>query len=383
MFERILLSPSHASRFENFDIGALAECLIFYKKCIITQHFSGFIKLIKTIGIDNFLRLVADEHIEFKFIRQQPAAAYTSGVHDFRLVSLGVRDDFEHIEKALFRATERKGRSKRAASQVMDKIEFIDIDVSLSSRAREVVLDSNYLEVCIPRMLSAYAPTYPLSQGCSFEVQQIPEGFLIRSDINFTNLNSNYRQCFPEAQSNITEDFLLLQFQESLLHANLASKYDSAIISDPAHKAILTSKIQSLIESSGLRMDEATLFQDAVLDSGRSVREIVNSGERTLQEVFEILPQARRFQNWATGIESDQNLIREYFSSINSIGWINSLPAKIVRLSVATGLGLWRPEVGIIASGLDMFLIEKLRMGWKPNMFIQDLDCFTTSPQRF
>lgn len=383
MFERILLSPSHASEFKKFDIGALAECILFYDKAVVTQNFGGFIKLIKTIGIDDFIRLVEDEHIEFKFMRQQSAAECTGGVRNFRFLSLAVRDDLEYLETTLFRATERKGRSKRAANQLISKIEFINAEFSLSNQAKERVLDTEYLEACIPKMLSAYAPTYPLAKGCSFSVRQTQNGFMINSDINFNELNLKYKQFFPETLLNITEDYLLVQFQESLMNTYLACKYNSSIISSPVHQAILTSKIQSLAEAGGQKIDEAALFQSILLDSGRTVREVVNSGERTFEEVFELLPQARKFHTWAAKIGEDQNLIKEYFDSVNSVSWINSLPSKTIRLAVASVVGLSYPLSGLALSAADMFLIEKLKTGWKPSMFVEHLDCFTTPPQRF
>jgi hypothetical protein len=64
--------------------------------------------------------------------------------------------------------------------------------------------------------------------------------------------------------------------------------------------------------------------------------------------------------------------VTAYLSEMSREGWIESLPAKIIRYSLSTIADVIQPTVlGKATSVVDTFLLEKLFKGWRPNHFVK------------
>ena len=130
------------------------------------------------------------------------------------------------------------------------------------------------------------------------------------------------------------------------------------------------------------------MFQEHHLEDARSVREAINSGERSFEEFLDLLDHADRFKEWLKGRNPDADLIREYYKAATSETWIDKLPTKSFRFVLATlgGLGadMLFPTGGIgtaIGVGIgasDSLLLDRILKGWRPNHFIEgELKTFT------
>ncbi len=111
-------------------------------------------------------------------------------------------------------------------------------------------------------------------------------------------------------------------------------------------------------------------FQDIFLD-GHSVRETINGGERSFSDFRKLLDQAAKFKNWMGGINPDAKLIEEYHKTSISGTWAYSLPIKTLRFAICTFLGFNGDGTGLVAGGVDTFLLDKILKGWRPHHFVQ------------
>ena len=206
----------------------------------------------------------------------------------------------------------------------------------------------------------------------------------VNSDINFKKLTELHRKNFPRSTFNITEALLLTLFLESYLDISLASKFDSNIYTNPLRGIMAGKKLSALKEKKIDDMTTSQLFQEQILDSGRTLREVINNGERNLTELIALLHEAEKFKEWTSKIDNDKKLINEYINSLNSISWIEKLPTKIVRLLIATTIGHYMGEgAGTLAASVDTLVIGQAKPEWKPSMFIEHLECFTAPSMIF
>lgn len=69
--------------------------------------------------------------------------------------------------------------------------------------------------------------------------------------------------------------------------------------------------------------------------------------------------------------ESANDTLRRYVDSIGKVGWIDTLPAKLLRFAATTELGILGAIPGAIASGVDTFLLSKWFPGRSPRLFMK------------
>ena len=83
---------------------------------------------------------------------------------------------------------------------------------------------------------------------------------------------------------------------------------------------------------------------------------------------------AQALRDWfALGAPSstEEETVRRYVETIGKAGWVDSLPAKILRFATASGLGAVEPISGAIASAADSFLLSKWFPGKSPRLFLK------------
>ncbi len=117
------------------------------------------------------------------------------------------------------------------------------------------------------------------------------------------------------------------------------------------------------------------------MPNARSVREVINSGERSINELFKLLDRAARFREWLAGRNPDAELVSEYLNAISSKTWAEKLPTKSIRFLLFTGGGVVLDmafaggigtATGLALSTLDAFFLDKLVKGWRPSQFIEE-----------
>jgi len=110
-----------------------------------------------------------------------------------------------------------------------------------------------------------------------------------------------------------------------------------------------------------------------------SIRNAVNTGQRTIGDVIRLVEKAEKFKDWLKNQKEGADLRNAYLSAVTHIDWAEKFPPRALRwlifaaASGVTGLVL-NPLTGALAgaalSATDSFLIDRLVKGWKPNQFV-------------
>jgi hypothetical protein len=107
-----------------------------------------------------------------------------------------------------------------------------------------------------------------------------------------------------------------------------------------------------------------------------SVREAINSGERTPRQFIELLGSADAFKKWLNTQNPDKDLIQEMLREKTNTGWLESLPAKAARFGIFSGAG-YLADMAVLGSSValgavDGFLLDKLTKKWRPHFFVEN-----------
>ncbi len=184
---------------------------------------------------------------------------------------------------------------------------------------------------------------------------------------------------------------LLARMLDAEKELDFAGKCDDDLWVDETDFAILRLRTNALANRALAARDHIDYFQ-CVEFEGRTFRAAINSGERSVSELLDLLEQddARKFKRWLSSQPLTGALLKEYDRAVFSdISWTKRLPFKSTKLMVFAGIGatLGYAEgmlglgtaAGVAASfatnlavgASDEGLTAKLAKGWKPNQFIE------------
>ncbi|HUG12367.1 MAG TPA: hypothetical protein VMM36_15220, partial [Opitutaceae bacterium] len=227
--------------------------------------------------------------------------------------------------------------------------------------------------------VATLAPRMAADSSWNFQLVEDGDRFHAVTNLDFTRVNAEYHTIVPPEHSAVTPATLLAALVHARELANLGAinetelgvtGMDAALIQRLIGRALRDSRYSSGLVS----------FQDFVFDEGRAIRNAVNSGESSFQDLLPVLERAKKFRAWLDGIAPDRNLVKEYYRAVTKETWIDRLPARVLRwaLFTATGVGvdaaIGLPGVATTAGaalGLgDTFLVDRIARGWRPNQFV-------------
>lgn len=395
MFKSIAVRPTSLLT-PTIDVGALAEALLFYQNTHLLLNEAKLTQLTQKIGIDSLLAMLEAGHARVLLFRVSPAThqrtSPTGSVYDY-IVTERVRSNqssrapIEIVQEAFERSTGRPGKSRRSAHRFLRFASVASVNDGIphkhgvSELSRQDIEDTAYVRAAIGAALShLLGGSSPLDWR--FEITRSPEGLLINSDLDFAALTARHRSIFGgdyELSPALLADFL----HQARLDLVLAARLESELLSSALSSEIIKLRLQNAVAATTRqgRTVNAQLFQNVVLD-GRTVGEVIRSGEKSFDDLLRLLDTAQSFKSWVANQPDEANIVREYYEAISRGTWIERLPGKGLRFIFFTGLGvaadaLLPPGIGtgiaasIALGAADTFLIDPLLRGWKPNQFVE------------
>jgi hypothetical protein len=189
------------------------------------------------------------------------------------------------------------------------------------------------------------------------------------TNIDFEEINAHRKARVP-SQDPVTMARLLTTILEARADLALASHYSGDFNTSEIASTLIRLRCAQLLQSAKEHADSQQEFVDVVLPDAPSLAECIDSGERSFDEFLQLLSSARRFKNWISSVNVDENLVSAYIKAITSEGQLQGIKGKTVRYALTTGAGFANPVAGVLTSLADTFLVEKLLGGWRPNHFV-------------
>jgi hypothetical protein len=385
MFDSITLGP-FGSPNASIDAGLLAECLLFYGKVCVVTNPGTLVALVRTCGAEELLELCDMGCLEISFVENMTAilsVETTVGTcHDLKLMS-SPKLKFSRTARKV--ADEEGGTSGRKANRIFDRLHKVvrraQYDNEIITGSQDDMKDRGYLEEAVRNTLTYLVPEYPLPASLVFRPETIPNfGIRYDTNIDFTEANRHYHQRVSIKDASLNPAYLLAQITAAEPDIVIASRNGSEFALDPLKGKIVSSRVAEVIRKSTVGKERLEAFQEVVVNGSRTVRETVNSGDRSFRDVIRLVAQAHKFKEWIQKTDEDSLVRDEYLKTVSAIDWADKLPPKSVRFVVMTGLStlaglLMTPAAGIAAgiglNAADYFLLDQLLRGWKPNQFVE------------
>lgn len=400
MFEKILLRKNVPGQ-GVIESGTLAEAMLFYDQVNIVAEYGTLINLVKAIGLDTLENLVKGKHINLIFSPFQTGtltkSEFTEQEHfDFASFSLSSSTgdvDYEEVFfTALYKGSGKRGKSKRVSSRLFSQTDVFDLTKDMPTKesiqdiARKDLENQKLTKEAIAVAIQHYAPGFSFRDGWDFRTIKHSKGFNIYTNIDLKALNNARSNAyFPDPKSTLSRAYVMGSILEANIDLFLAIKFKSELVTEPVKSSIIQLKCAEVIKKSGKVANNLNRFQEVVLGSAKQIREVVNSGEKTIDDLIPLLDKSKQFKEWLQKQDDDVNLIKEYYNCITEKTWLEKLPGKATRFSIFTGAGIAvdffttggiGTLLGVVLGVGDEFILDNLMKGWKPNQFIEEINEF-------
>jgi len=386
MFESItFFNRKKAGYSEPLDIGALTECMLFYGKTIIVADRNILRQLFTFFGIERVIELIEEELMQIIYtesglgvitktingIQYHDTGSYTSPQHTYEI----------ELDKICIDIVGKTGKGRRTAHRIQRLIKVRKHDKKIPKNARKSFLDQEFINDSAKSILTSLIPEKIDVSNIEFHTEKTENGIIVDSNINFKEINQIYHKYTSPSHSTITQAHILSHVLDVESELYFSSKHNSEIATGELSAKLIAKKVNFLIKKSTNSSAEILAFQQFIFKNAKSLREAVNGRKIDLDDLIKVLKNSKQFKKWISGIDPDQDIIKNYYDEITKQTFIDKLSNKYIRWSIFTGTGL---AVGAVSSGvigalvstslsaLDQFYFDKLSSGWKPNQFIED-----------
>jgi hypothetical protein len=107
------------------------------------------------------------------------------------------------------------------------------------------------------------------------------------------------------------------------------------------------------------------------------IRAAIESGSLAVPDVWKVRQHrsAKRFREWLSKaeVETAHDLERLYVESLEEMSIVDSLPARVLRFMLTTGLGFVNPALGVGVGAVDNFFVSRFLKGYRPKLMFDRL----------
>jgi hypothetical protein len=258
-------------------------------------------------------------------------------------------------------------------------VECVSFPETMTKIIEEDFNAKNDIKKAVVQLLRIQAPEYQVPNPFEFEILKNEKGFAVRTNINFQLVNQSYHKHIPVSHSSISAAYILSQLFAVRENLHFSSQYSTELAVNHIDSSLLQTKIDDIFHQRNASGEQISNFQDFILEDGHAIRESINAGEKSFEDLLKLLDKAAKFKGWLKNQKSDENLCKNYLREVSASTWIEKLPAKSIRWTLFTSAGLVIDSIGaggvgtaigVGLSAADAFLLDKIINGWKPNHFV-------------
>lgn len=375
MFEDICINRQDTFGM-GIDVGFLAEALVFYQRVHVVADGEMFKTMVRICGYDVLIEMMEMGTLEINFIENIPVVSQD---YDFGLVSSEVFR-YQHLAPKLFQElTGKSGKGRRIANRMAKLVRPVQCNPSLPDLAREDAADTSYVEEVGRALVKHFAPEYQIPNPCMFRFHRNNQTCTLETNIDFAKVNAFFTRRTDVLDATLTPAYLLSFIAETRKHLTYAGGFSADLAVSAPISIAAACKFKNLIERRGASETQIHAFEDLVFGESRCIREAVNSGERTFDDVLRLVTAGQKFKEWLKKSSQDGDVVKEYCREVTQAEWAEKLPPKSARFAIFAAAStaasflltpLAGAAVGVGLSAGDYFLLDKLIKGWKPSQFV-------------
>jgi hypothetical protein len=393
MFERAVFRRSDRKPGSSFDIGQLAEMLLFYGHVDLLLDTGSFQQLLSIVGPEATIRLMKLPKVTPVLVTDRLGVMTTNAGFDFhKIISVSlsgskkntIKSKEDHIRHIFRQAIGEGWRTKKQA-------DFVSQYFSTRAEGEELTgprIGESAIKYLSPKkkfaadavrlILEDRIPNVQLPSKFRFELVEYNDSFIVDTDLNISQLATDYQKYWPKDHGSLSVAVLLAEMLDARASVGLSASFEADIFSTSTAAKINMLLIENTHSTVSPLTGEIPVFSEWFLE-GRSIGDALVTGRRTFNDFLDLVEKSEDFRKWVSGVANDENLAKEYSKAINSLSWLDKLPSRVMRYAAFTGasavIGLGTsPLVGFLTeaalAAADTFLLDKLVRGWKPNQFV-------------
>jgi hypothetical protein len=376
----LIRAPMKADK--TLDLGSLCEALLFFSKTHIVLDQSTLALFVNAGFLDDFIEMLKRGYVTASYAPEIPGL-YSNTVgglreHRFTIARTGGNQQSGPIKRSpdamLFQLESHFddiGKARAYHRRLCKYVSFKNLDNSKALvKAAEDITDPKFAdEIARMSLLQHGVPAEEINFS-KLMVMPLGEGsFAIESDIDFDRLARKY--------PSITDASVLFpSVGDARLDILLAAEHNAAFIGNTANQRIVEMILNKAVGARANTKDVPRVVYDFISIDTPSVREAINSRERTAREFIDLLGSADGFKKWLNTQNPDKDLIQEMLREKAATGWLERLPAKAARFGIFGGAGyfadLVAPGSSIVLGAVDGFLLDRLAKKWRPHFFVEN-----------
>jgi hypothetical protein len=363
----------------------LAESLIFYGQVKIVGNTAVLKELTRRVPPFALLSLLRQGRLKIHCLEDYVGVSSTTTNDNSVLHSLLRFSSPDHtIEKVAAKTFQAVAGQSAAGILGANEFESLLNPIDHAGFDQESVLcaltDKKATSEAAKALIRSVAPNYTDIDQARFEIEHTEQGLVVITDIDFTRVNDEYHQIIPPEHSSINEAYIIERIQSVYEATYFAGSLESEIAVSARGTGIYSETLNAVVNRSEMNLNQIEQFLHVTLGDGRAIREAVNSGEVQFSSILQLLEEADRFRSWLAKQPVTTELLQAFYQETIKDSWVEKLPAKPIRFSIFTALGLVADAAvtgglgtltGVGIGAVDSFLVDRLVKGWKPHQFVQ------------
>lgn len=396
MFEKIVIRSSDSG--QPISLGELAEALFFYQNVHIILDYSSLTQLITTISMQKLLQLLSRKNVSAVYcediLATQTQKHGMIEVHSLASIMISgdqtvgqLTNRRDRLEYILTKQGHNKKQAKALIEQFRKRVpirKLTDnhyVEGGILNAAYQDLSDKDFIHEATKRTLIKEIGTKLPLGDYKFTLDVYNPNIYVNTNIDFSEVNRILKQNSSQIDV-ITPAYLIQNILVAKADTILAANYGGEFYTSALSSEIIQLRHNELLKRVNIDKKELNMFKEITIPNCPSIREVINSGERSFDEFLELLEKSNKFREWVHGVNPDEKIANAYLNEITSQAWVNKGPTKVLRYVLSTAIGAIEPISGAAFSAADTFILEKFAGGWYPSHFVnKQLKPFVSSPE--
>lgn len=351
--------------------------MLFYGEVNVLVYRDELATLLTYFGEDLLAELITAGRIKLH-IRQElfgvPVVPVANSTHYGCLITQKKNESLSSVLYEAHQSIIRNSAKSMAFSDRFSKITSTFLYVpEIKDHIINDFFNKQYIQNAISLLLKSSVPEYSIPQDFIFEIKEdttqiMPfETYSIDSNIDVNLINK------IRSEKGISYPFDYAGFMLALMESRgdnyIAGQFESELVTDKDYSSLIGLQLTDAIQKSLRSEEQINLFNEHILTECPSIGDAFINRTISGKDLIKLLVEGDKFREWLKNVPFDSSLINKYIEEITKETLADKKWVKGIRF-VVTQLFSYIPAVGYIASGIDIFFVEKLLKGWKPNHFI-------------
>lgn len=374
----------------RLNLGRILETMLYYDRVHLMMNAQTFTSLWDTLGPDDLGVLLGHHTITTTLTPQtlgiqsevgsaltthRPVAIKLSGregkiIHD--------KDDAGTLVQMLERLPNRPGGTWAQVNKLLKLTKasryakMLGGEVESRQRLVSLARDQDTLKLFVRGW--AIANGQPINeqalQHAEISLIEFGERFAISSTVSLEQMVAGWNPLETWAT-------ILASIQDYAVDLYLSNAHSADIVTAPEISEVASARVDLSLQRGAQSSTQISAFEEMVFGNAHGFADAINDGLISFSEALKVIDQSRRFRTWAKGLSPDANIISEYHRAITKDTVAQKLPFSIARFAFFNSVGMAAdaaaPGAGLISSAIDTFIVERIAGGWRPNIFVRNM----------